>query len=177
MRTAEGSDPFRSAPPIPLPESTSPVQAENTGDMVGPGIPTQDLSDESLAPYRSELSGQPCFKNNILNKAEVQFYSFPRNPVQRDLWIRAVKRENDDGTLWTPKDHHRLCSLHFIGGKMSSDPDNPSYGPTIFPTDNFKVKASPDQRCQRRKAQSAAAVSSSSSDAQVDVEECQDDNP
>ena len=27
--------------------------------MVGPGIWTQDLSDESLAPYRSELSGQP----------------------------------------------------------------------------------------------------------------------
>ena len=39
------------------PESTS--QGENTVDMVGPGIWTQDLSDESLAPYRSELSGQP----------------------------------------------------------------------------------------------------------------------
>ena len=32
---------------------------ENTGDMVGPGIRTQDLSHESLAPYHSELSGQP----------------------------------------------------------------------------------------------------------------------
>ena len=31
--------------------------------MVGPGIRTQDLSDESLAPYRSELSGQPI--NNL----------------------------------------------------------------------------------------------------------------
>ena len=59
MQSAAGSDPIRSAPPVPLPESTSPVQAENTGDMVGPGIRTQDLSDESLAPYRSELSGQP----------------------------------------------------------------------------------------------------------------------
>ena len=27
--------------------------------MVGPGIRTQDLSDEILAPYRSELSRQP----------------------------------------------------------------------------------------------------------------------
>ena len=44
------------------PESTSPVQGENTGDMVGPGIRTQELSDESLAPYRSELSGQPIFE-------------------------------------------------------------------------------------------------------------------
>ena len=41
------------------PESTS--QGENTGDMVGPRIRTQDLSDESSAPYRSELSGLPDF--------------------------------------------------------------------------------------------------------------------
>ena len=29
--------------------------------MVGPGICTQDLSDESLTPYRSELSWQPYY--------------------------------------------------------------------------------------------------------------------
>ena len=42
------------------------MYGENTGDMVGPGIRTQDLSDESLTPYRSELSGQPIPKKNGL---------------------------------------------------------------------------------------------------------------
>ena len=44
--------------------------------MVGPGIRTQDLSDESLAPYRSELSRQPLYVQNVCTK--VQFNSILR---------------------------------------------------------------------------------------------------
>ena len=44
------------------------MKGENTGDMVGPGIRTQDLSDESLVPYRSELSRQPEMKSKRTNK-------------------------------------------------------------------------------------------------------------
>ena len=46
--------------------------------MVGPGTQTQDLSDESLAPYRSELSGQPEAFGGTANKEN-------KIPMQRTL--------------------------------------------------------------------------------------------
>ena len=51
-----GSDPmYQPSTRVHIPSDP----CENTGDMVGLGIQTQDLFNESLAPYRSELSRQP----------------------------------------------------------------------------------------------------------------------
>jgi hypothetical protein len=32
-------------------------------------------------------------------KNGIKFFSFPGNQEQKELWIKAVKRENADGTL------------------------------------------------------------------------------
>ena len=53
------------------------VQGENTEDMVGPGIQTQDLSDKSLPPYRSELSGQPTPKEVQFSKDQFTYLCHP----------------------------------------------------------------------------------------------------
>ena len=35
---------------------------------------------------------------------------------QRKLWITALKRENEDKSMWAPKDTDRVCSKHFVHG-------------------------------------------------------------
>ena len=42
----------------------------------------------------------------------LQFYSFPKRPVERSRWIAAVGRES-----WQPNQHSRICSAHFVIGK------------------------------------------------------------
>ncbi len=66
----------------------------------------------------------------------INFHTFPKDPVRRDLWVRAVKRAvpGKPGALWQPKSHHLVCSEHFAGGKKSDDEKSPSYVPSIFPT-------------------------------------------
>ena len=35
---------------------------------------------------------------------------------ERDAWIQALKRENQNRTNWTPKSSDKICSLHFVDG-------------------------------------------------------------
>ena len=48
-----------------------------------------------------------------------KLYCFPsvlRNNDQRKLWITALKRENEDKSMWAPKYTDRVCSKHFVDG-------------------------------------------------------------
>lgn len=65
-----------------------------------------------------------------------KFFSFSSRPClqhQRECWVHSVQRVNADGTEWRPAKWSRICSVHFVGGKPSTDPSSPSYAPTIFP--------------------------------------------
>ena len=82
-----------------------------------------------------------CNHNDKTHKDKVNFYRFPTqksHPVQRDLWIRSVRRRNPDGSKWEPRPYHRLCSAHFVSGQKSRDPLNPDFRPTIFGTHHVK---------------------------------------
>ena len=35
---------------------------------------------------------------------------------EKELWIKALKRENKDKTAWLPGCSDRVCSIHFIDG-------------------------------------------------------------
>ncbi|KAG5873218.1 hypothetical protein JTB14_005671 [Gonioctena quinquepunctata] len=75
-------------------------------------------------------------KNSTKNST-CKFYTFPtasHKLQQRDKWIAAVKRKNDDGTAWVPKRCDYICSNHFIGNKKGEEENSPSYVPTIFPS-------------------------------------------
>ncbi|KAG5280105.1 hypothetical protein AALO_G00085020 [Alosa alosa] len=63
---------------------------------------------------------------NLLSQIKV--YRFPKENVQRDAWIAAVKRDG-----WIPTSNSRICSSHFISGKPSDDPLSPDYAPTLLP--------------------------------------------
>ncbi|XP_064472587.1 uncharacterized protein LOC135387167 [Ornithodoros turicata] len=88
-----------------------------------------------------------------------KFFCFSRRPClqdQREKWIRSVRRINADGTQWQPARWSRICSAHFVGGQLSTDPSSPSYAPTIFPPSYrrwstvFQDRASRYQRWRTR---------------------------
>ena len=81
-----------------------------------------------------------CHNSYPRDKEKVNFFCFSKkNLEQRELWVQAVHRVNPDGSKWLPKDHSRICSQHFIGGKPSPTRTHPDYVPSVFPT---KHKAS-----------------------------------
>ena len=64
------------------------------------------------------------------------FYKVLRksNQHQTDAWRRAIRRENPDGSLWSPTEWSVVCANHFIGDTPSNDRDNPDYAPSQFLT-------------------------------------------
>lgn len=45
---------------------------------------------------------------------KLHIYRIPKVNDRRDKWIAAISRKN-----WTPTDNDRLCSKHFISGKLN----------------------------------------------------------
>ena len=60
-------------------------------------------------------------------QGEMNLFRFPEDDLQRDAWIRAIRREK-----WMPDEDSRLCQLHFISGRPPRYPNNPDYAPTRF---------------------------------------------
>jgi hypothetical protein len=60
-----------------------------------------------------------CYSNSNNNPEHLKFYRFSsKNAEQRELWTQAVKRVGEDGKRWQPTKYSRICSKHFVGGKM-----------------------------------------------------------
>ncbi|XP_077529729.1 uncharacterized protein LOC144142216 [Haemaphysalis longicornis] len=80
------------------------------------------------------------------------FHSFSTRPCfvgQREQWIKAVRRKNDDGTDSEPTKHSRICSAHFVRGAPSKDVSSPSYAPTILPEQYRKRSSLPGVKSER----------------------------
>ncbi len=98
-----------------------------------------------------------CHRNSTKDKGKVRFFSFPKlNKEQRELWISALKRQNEDGSRWLPSRHSKVCSDHFVSGKWSPTRGDPDYFPSKFPDLHFAPKSDEDvarfQRAQNRTA-------------------------
>ena len=92
-----------------------------------------------------------CNSTYPRDRDSVKFFCFSqKNLEQRELWIRAVRRINVDGTKWIPKVHTRVCSKHFIGEKPSPTRNHPDYVPSIFPTNHIQAKKLSDCKRQER---------------------------
>ncbi|KAG5832698.1 hypothetical protein ANANG_G00293900 [Anguilla anguilla] len=61
------------------------------------------------------------------SEPNVMFYAFPRDTRRKKRWVYALKRE-----WWTPTASSRVCSVHFISGRRSDDPESPDYVPSWF---------------------------------------------
>ncbi|KAJ1081793.1 hypothetical protein NDU88_001968 [Pleurodeles waltl] len=71
-----------------------------------------------------------CYSNSHRDR-ELHFYTFPKDPELRRLWLKNVSRAGVSGCFSTfqPTSGHRLCSLHFPGGRKTYS----LRVPTIFP--------------------------------------------
>ncbi|CAN8029646.1 unnamed protein product [Ixodes persulcatus] len=57
--------------------------------------------------------------NNSKRCRGLSFYRFSSaslHPTKRRLWIRAIRRNNQDGSPWQPSKRSRVCSCHFEKG-------------------------------------------------------------
>ncbi|KAK6168738.1 hypothetical protein SNE40_019923 [Patella caerulea] len=70
-----------------------------------------------------------CFgcKNRHAHGSNVRFFRIPKDQYVQTKWIAAIRREN-----WTPNEHSRICSEHFIQGYPSKDPNSPDFIPSVF---------------------------------------------
>ncbi|KAM4721489.1 THAP domain-containing protein 11 [Rhinophrynus dorsalis] len=71
-----------------------------------------------------------CYSNSHRDKG-LHFYTFPKDPELRLQWLKNVSRAGVTGCFSTfqPTNGHRVCSLHFHGGRKSYS----IKVPTIFP--------------------------------------------
>ena len=83
-----------------------------------------------------------CHKSSGRDRETVKFFKVLRaNVEQSNLWIKAINRENPDGSEWKPSKSTLICSDHFVSGTFSTDKDHPDFVPSKFPSGNHKPAA------------------------------------
>ena len=93
--------------------------------------------------------GRYCSVVNCHNSQgceNVRFFSVirKRDLVQTEKWIKAIDRKNLDGTPWIPERKAIICEKHFIRERMSTNPGDPGYVPSIFPVKTSIKNIDPD---------------------------------
>ncbi|KAM9861332.1 THAP domain-containing protein 11 [Aulostomus maculatus] len=92
-----------------------------------------------------------CYNNSHRDR-DLRFYTFPKDTTLRELWLRNISRAGVSGCFSTfqPTTGHRVCSVHFAGGRKTYTIRVPS----LFPLRGVNERRS---RRGRGKKVSAAA--------------------
>ncbi|XP_029900941.1 THAP domain-containing protein 11 [Myripristis murdjan] len=102
-----------------------------------------------------------CYNNSHRDR-ELRFYTFPKDTTQREIWLKNISRAGVSGCFSTfqPTTGHRVCSVHFAGGRKTYN----IRVPTLFPLRGVNERKSRRGRGRGRKVSAAvpATVSSSS---------------
>lgn len=71
-----------------------------------------------------------CYNNSHRDR-ELRFYTFPKDSMLRELWLRNISRAGVSGCFSTfqPTTGHRVCSVHFAGGRKTYSVRVPSLFP------------------------------------------------
>lgn len=71
-----------------------------------------------------------CYNNSHRDR-DLRFYTFPKDPDQREVWLKNISRAGVSGCFSTfqPTTGHRVCSVHFPGGRKTYT----IRVPTLFP--------------------------------------------
>lgn len=93
-----------------------------------------------------------CYNNSHRDR-ELRFYTFPKDPTQREIWLKNISRAGVSGCFSTfePTTGHRVCSVHFPGGRKTYT----IRVPTLFPLRGVNERRS--RRGRGRKVYAAAA--------------------
>lgn len=95
-----------------------------------------------------------CYNNSHRDR-ELRFYTFPKDTTLRELWLRNISRAGVSGCFSTfqPTTGHRVCSVHFTGGRKTYTIRVPS----LFPLRGINERRS--RRGRGRKVSVTAATS------------------
>lgn len=92
-----------------------------------------------------------CYNNSHRDR-ELRFYTFPKDSTLREMWLRNISRAGVSGCFSTfqPTTGHRVCSVHFAGGRKTYTIRVPS----LFPLRGVNERRS--RRGRGRKVSAAA---------------------
>lgn len=92
-----------------------------------------------------------CYNNSHRDR-DLRFYTFPKDTALRELWLRNISRAGVSGCFSTfqPTTGHRVCSVHFAGGRKTYTIRVPS----LFPLRGVNERRS--RRGRGRKVSAAA---------------------
>ncbi|KAK1891301.1 THAP domain containing protein 11 [Dissostichus eleginoides] len=93
-----------------------------------------------------------CYNNSHRDR-DLRFYTFPKDSTLRELWLRNISRAGVSGCFSTfqPTTGHRVCSVHFAGGRKTYTIRVPS----LFPLRGVNERRS--RRSRGRKVSAAGA--------------------
>ncbi|KAK1797954.1 hypothetical protein P4O66_000487 [Electrophorus voltai] len=91
-----------------------------------------------------------CYNNSHRDR-ELRFYTFPKDPTQREIWLKNISRAGVSGCFSTfqPTTGHRVCSVHFPGGRKTYT----IRVPTLFP-----LRGVNERRSRRGRSRKVSAV-------------------
>jgi hypothetical protein len=74
----------------------------------------------------------PGCKNNNKRDRHIRFYVFPKDPKLQEIWLKNIAKPGKSANRpFKPTHGHRVCSVHFEGGRKTYAINIP----TIFNTD------------------------------------------
>lgn len=95
-----------------------------------------------------------CYNNSHRDR-DLRFYTFPKDSALREQWLRNISRAGVSGCFSTfqPTTGHRVCSVHFTGGRKTYTIRVPS----LFPLRGVNERRS--RRGRGRKVSAAVPAS------------------
>ncbi|XP_029981311.1 THAP domain-containing protein 11 [Sphaeramia orbicularis] len=93
-----------------------------------------------------------CYNNSHRDR-DLRFYTFPKDTTLREMWLRNISRAGVSGCFSTfqPTTGHRVCSVHFAGGRKTYSIRVPS----LFPLRGVNERR--NRRGRGRKVSAAGA--------------------
>ncbi|TRY89477.1 hypothetical protein DNTS_016057 [Danionella cerebrum] len=94
-----------------------------------------------------------CYNNSHRDR-HLRFYTFPKDPAQREIWLKNISRAGVSGCFSTfqPTTGHRVCSVHFPGGRKTYT----IRVPTLFPLRGVNERR--NRRGRTRKVSAAVPI-------------------
>lgn len=96
-----------------------------------------------------------CYNNSHRDR-DLRFYTFPKDDTLREQWLRNISRAGVSGCFSTfqPTTGHRVCSVHFAGGRKTYSIRVPS----LFPLRGVNERRSRRGRARRVSAATSGLV-------------------
>ena len=98
--------------------SSTDLVSDMTAECINDSV-TTEIEENCTPKSKYHLGGgitccvPTCFNNSVKNK-ELFFYVVPKDNQLRSKWLCMIRRKN-----FVPSSSHRVCSVHFVGGKKT----------------------------------------------------------